>query len=99
VQQHFEEIGTIDCAHLRVVTQGQMCTLTSYDANKEIMPMCFAIFPTETGVNWEKFLKHIFLLYWHFRLIISDGSKGLESVAHLFQAYGNTSISASLCPP
>ena len=61
--------------------------------------MCFAIFPTETGVNWEKFLKHIFLLYWHFRLIISDGSKGLESVAQLFQAYGNTSISASLCPP
>jgi hypothetical protein len=99
VQQHFEEIGTIDCAHLRVVTQGQMCTLTSCDANKEIMPMCFATFPTETGINWEKFLKHIFLLHRHFRLIVSDGSKGLESVAHLFRAYGITSISVSLCPP
>ena len=61
--------------------------------------MCFAIFPTETGENWEKFLKHIFVLYGHFRLIVSDGSKGLESVDHLFRAYGITSNAVSLCLP
>ena len=88
VHDHFENIGTVDCAHLRVVRQGQMCTLTAYDANKEIMPMCFAIFPTETATNWETFTRHIFTLFPSFSLIVSDGSKGLESVSHIFTEFG-----------
>ena len=88
VHEHFEAIGTVDCAHLRVVTQGQMCTLTACDANKEIMPMCFAIFPTETASNWETFTRHIFTLLPSFALIVSDGSKGLEAVDHIFVEFG-----------
>ena len=88
VHADFETIGTVDCAHLRVVTQGQMCTLTAYDANKEIMPMCFAIFPTETASNWERFMTHIFTLFPAFSLIISDGSKGLEALNNLFTSNG-----------
>lgn len=88
VHGDFETIGTIDCAHLRVVTQGQMCTLTAYDANKEIMPMCYAVFPTETARNWERFTTHIFTLFPAFSLIISDGSKGLETLNYLFTRNG-----------
>ena len=88
VHKYFEEIGTIDCAHLRVVTQGQMCTLTAYDANKHIMPMCFAVFPSETAENWEMFTTHMFTLFPGFRCIVSDGSKGLEAVHHVFLHHG-----------
>jgi hypothetical protein len=88
VHDHFEAIGTVDCAHLRVVTQGQMCTLTACDANKEIMPTCFAIFPSETATNWETFTRHMFTLFPSFALIVSDGSKGLESVEYIFVEFG-----------
>jgi hypothetical protein len=88
VHEHFEAIGTVDCAHLRVMTQGQMCALTAHDANKETMPTCFAIFPTETASDWETFARHTFTLFPSFALIVSDGSRGLEAVNHIFVEFG-----------
>ena len=69
-----------------------MCTLTAYDANRNVTPFCFAIFPSETAENWEFFLRLIFEIFPHFRLLLSDGSKGLQSVEFLFQQYGTTRV-------
>ena len=86
--QHFEPVGSVDCSHLKTMTKGQLCALTAYDASKHIATMCFALFRTETSANWEMFMERVFKYFPRFKTIISDGAKGLESLARLFAAHG-----------
>ena len=86
--QHFEPVGSVDCSHLKTMTKGQLCALTAYDASKHIATMCFALFRTETSANWEMFMERVFKYFPRFKTIISDGAKGLESLARLFVAHG-----------
>ena len=82
-----QKIASVDCAHLRVATGGQLCCLVAYDADKHIMPLCFALFKSETAANWRAFMEKVFHLFPHFRAIVSDGSKGLECLAALFASH------------
>ena len=54
--RNFEAVASVDCAHLRTVTQGQLCTLSAYDANKNLAPLAFSVFKSETAANWERFI-------------------------------------------
>jgi hypothetical protein len=51
-----------------------------------IMPMCFALFRTESADNWAMFMAHVFQDFPHFKTIMSDGAKGLEGVDGMFTA-------------
>ena len=82
----FEPVATVDCGHLTGVTQGQLCALIGYDANKHIAVFCFALFRTETARNWERFMTLVFEHFPHFTCFVSDGAKGLSSIEHLFVA-------------
>ena len=86
--KYFERVASVDCAHLRSVTKGQMCSLIGYDANRHIMPFCFAIFKSEDAKNWGMFMSWVFILFPHVKCIISDGSKGLESLGAQFTFVG-----------
>ena len=76
----------MDCAHLTSTTGGQLCALVAYDSNMHIMPMCFALFRTETADNWQRFMSNVFRHFPHFATIISDGAKGLASLSDMFRA-------------
>ena len=93
--KYFERVASVDCAHLRSVTKGQMCSLIGYDANKHIMPFCFAIFKSEDAKNWCMFMSWVFLLFPHVKCIISDGSKGLECLHDQFEAVGTAHLTTS----
>jgi len=85
--QHYEPVATVDCGHLTGITQGQLCALMCYDADKHISPMCFALFRSETEGNWQSFMAFVFKHFPHFKTIVSDGAKGLASTDPLFLQY------------
>jgi hypothetical protein len=83
----FRQVASVDATHLTGNTGGQLCGLVAYDANLNIMPMCFGLFRTETKDNWSRFMSRVSRLYPHFTTIISDRAKGLECLDDMFLAH------------
>ena len=85
-QSRFTKVASVDSSYLTSDTGGQLCALLTYDADKHPMPLCFGLFRTETKDAWGRFMSRVFRDFPHFTTIISDGSKGLESLDNMFRA-------------
>ncbi len=53
--RHFDGMVSVDAAHLKSVLQGQLLTMTTYDANKELTVLAFGVASSEDSETWSCF--------------------------------------------
>lgn len=73
--QHFESMVSGHAAHLNRFLQEQLFSMTTYDANKEVNILAFAVETSEDGDTWSWFLRNCFKFFLNVKIFISDDAK------------------------